>query len=133
MSARYHPLAVNAQAEAISRLLDGGYLDIMTGARPESEDDVVREEQRLSRNQFAPKAFGVPKDGVLEANKIEKSVAIRKGEPTWCRCLTRDERPVVDGDYGTTGANLVGKVTMIVEGQIVNITAFRHTVSKQGI
>lgn len=133
MSARYSRLAVNAQAEAIAKLLDGGYIDIMTGDRPESEDDPVADDQVLSRNEFSAKAFGPPKDGVLQANPIAKSVAIRNGEPTWCRCFTKDGRPVVDGNYGSTGANLAGKVNMLVQGQIVNITGFKHIVSKQGI
>lgn len=123
--------AVNAQAEATAKLLDGGYFDLMTGDQPASADDSVPDEMRLARCFFGSVAFGAPRNGVLEANPITKAVATRTGPPTWCRCLTRDGLPILDGSVGKSDANTITKVLMIVEGQIVNITGFKHTISNQ--
>lgn len=123
--------AVNAQAEATARLLDGGYFDLMSGEQPESADDIVDENLRLARCTFGEVAFAKPIDGVLRANPIGKSVAINTGVPTWCRCLTREGFPVMDGSVGKKNANATSKVSMIVEGQIVSVTEFKHTINKR--
>jgi hypothetical protein len=124
--------AVNAQAKTIAELLNGGFYDLMTGDRPESVDDVISSDFRLSRHSFAAVAFGEPINGVIQANSIAKAVATRKGEPTWCRCLTRDGRPIIDGTVGKSDANAISTVDMIVEGQTVIVTEFRHEVSRFG-
>ena len=122
----------NRQAQQIAEDLSGGYLDFMAGDRPDSPDDSVSDDFRLSRNQFAAIAFGAPKNGVLKANQIAKSVAIKKGEPTWCRCLTKDGEIVMDGTVGEENANAITKVETLVKGQIVSVTEFTYTVNKQG-
>lgn len=124
---------VNAQAKLIADDLSSGYLDFMTGDRPESADDAVPDELRLARCTFAVAAFAAPRDGVLRANPIGKSVATKTGDPTWCRCLTKDGQPVMDGTVGEVDANAITKVATLVQGQIVNVTEFKHTVNKQGI
>jgi len=124
--------AVNAQAKTIAELLNGGFYDLMTGERPESVDDVISSDFRLSRHSFAAVAFGEPINGVIQANSIAKSVATRNGEPTWCRCLTRDGRPIIDGTVGKSDANAISTVDMIVAGQTVIVTEFRHEVSRFG-
>lgn len=128
-------LAVNAEAKAVAELLNGGYLDFMTGEQPAGPDVPVSDDLRLARCSFGNVAFGVPDAGVLISNPLSKAVAIKTGEPRWVRCLTKNLEPVIDGNAGKVGqgdANALGKVDTIVEGQIVNITEFKHVVSKQG-
>jgi hypothetical protein len=122
--------AVNAQARATAEQLTGGFLIFMTGEQPESADEEVPEELTLARCQFS--TFAPPKDGVLQSNPLTKSIAIRTGEPTWCRCVTRDGRTVMDGSVGRQDANAITKVAMLVQGQIVNVTEFKHIISRQG-
>ncbi len=131
MKTRLSVYAVNAQASATAKLLDGGYFDLMTGEQPEFGGEDVPVELRLARCEFGKVAFGPPKNGVLQANPISKAVATKTGEPTWCRCLTKDGIPIMDGSVGKSDANAITKVAMIVEGQVVNITEFKHVVSNQ--
>lgn len=123
---------VNGQAKFIADSLNGGYLDFMTGDKPDSVDDPGSDEMRLSRHSFSAVAFAEPRDGELRANAISKSIATRKGEPTWCRCLTKNLQLVMKGTAGQQEANAITKVATIVEGQIVTVTEFKHIVSKQG-
>lgn len=123
---------VNGQAKFIADSLNGGYLDFMTGEKPDSRDDAGSDDMRLSRHSFSAVAFAEPLDGELRANAISKAVATRKGEPTWCRCLTKDLKLVMKGTAGQAEANAITKVETIVEGQIVSVTEFKHVVSKQG-
>ena len=123
-------LAANAQAEALSKLLDGGFLDVMEGEQPDGPDIVISDDLRLARCRFAGVAFGKPINGVIRANAIEKAIATKTGVPSWVRCSTSDGIPVLDGSYGKSNANVTSKVAMIVEGQIVSFTEFRHVVNK---
>ncbi len=127
---RLSALAVDVQAAATAKLLDGGLFDLMTGDQPDFSDDDNVDEFRLARLSFGSVAFGSPKDGVIEANPLMKSVATQTGEPTWVRCRTRDGRAVFDGNVGKADANCIVKVETIVKGTIVDITRFRHVISK---
>lgn len=131
MRTRLHPIAVNAQAQATAELLNGGFFDLMTGEQPVSTDEEVPDQWRLSRSTFGNVAFAAPRNGLLVANPISKAIAVRTGKPTWCRCLTKDLIPVMDGSVGATDANAITKVATIVEGQIVNISEFRHVIRSQ--
>jgi len=126
---RVAQLGVNAQAKTIGELLNGGFYELMTGDRPESVDEIISSDFRLSRHSFSAVAFGASVDGVIEANPIAKAIATRNGEPTWCRCVTRDGRIVIDGTVGKSDANAISTVDMIVEGQTVIVTEFSHEVS----
>lgn len=128
---RLSTLAVNAEADALAALLSGGFFDLLMGPKGENPDEVAPIEQRLARLPFAEVAFAKSVNGVLRANPLGKSVATRTGDPTWYQCLTKEGVPVLDGTAGQAGANATTKSKTIQEGSIVEITNFRHVVSRQ--
>ena len=124
--------AVNAQADALARKLDNGYLRIYDGTQPATADTAVSTQTLLAELRFnatsAPSASG----GVLTMNAITAdSSANASGTASWFRCLKSDGTTVVmDGNVGTTGStsNLELATTTITAGVQVSVSSFTHDV-----
>jgi len=126
MKTRLSAKAVNIEARALAEGLNGGYFDVMTGDPPEDEEP-TSEELRLASCPLASTAFAAPKDGLLKANPIAKTIAVRSGEPTWFRLRDREGDTLIEGSRSQMGL----KVNMLVEGQTVSITEFTHRIVKE--
>lgn len=130
MNPRLSKLTVNAQASVTAKLLDGGSVEFLEGEPPDDPDATPSADSILCRCALASVAFGPPRDGVLTANKADRGIAIKTGEPTWVRLVTKEGEPVADGLVGTSNADAVGNVKSFVAGQFVDITGFVFKIAR---
>jgi hypothetical protein len=124
--------AVNAEADALSDLLDSGYLRIYDGTQPANADTAVSTQTLLAELRFNATAAPSASNGVLTFNAITAdSSANATGTATWFRALKSDGTTVLmDGTVGTSGANLNLTSTSITTGTQVSVTSFTHTIPR---
>lgn len=115
---RLLPLAADEAARLIARLLDGGYLRLYPGARPESG---TPESDWLAEVPLGSPAFQDPTDGVAELYPAQAKAAFG-GTAVWYSAVAADGTPVLDG---AVGGSLVLNSAEIVAGAEVSITGFR--------
>ena len=123
---------VNAQADALSDLLDNGYLRIYDGTQPATADTAITTQTLLAELRFNATASPAASGGVITMNAITAdSSANASGTASWFRCLKSDGTTVVmDGNVGTTGStsNLELATTTITAGVQVSVSSFTHDV-----
>jgi len=124
--------AVNAQADALSDLLDNGYLRIYDGSQPATADTAIDDQVLLAELRLGNPFSGAAVAGVLTAGTITKdSSANASGTAAWFRLLQSDgTTPVLDGSVGTADADLILGSVEIAAGAEVSVTAYEHTVTK---
>lgn len=119
----------NAELDALSVLLDGGFLDIYDGAQPTNPDTAIGSQVKLAslllNADFAPAASA----GVLTANAITSDTsADATGTAAWFRCFKSDHTTAVcDGTVGTSSADAIINSTAISAGALVACTAMTIT------
>lgn len=124
-------LAVNAEADALSDLLDHGWIDILDGTQPANAATAITTQNVLVSLRLNTTFSGAASAGVLTANAITSGTAIATGTATWCRIYQTDHTTtVMDGSVATSDANVVVPTTSIVSGQEVTCSSFTHTVAK---
>ncbi len=130
-------LAVNAEADAVCKLLDGGFLDLYDGVQPEKVGAAITTQTRLARLQWNTPAFVMSMDGVARAQTIAADqAAAATGEATWFRAVTANGNCVFEGSVGAFDpqakdqADLVLNKTVIVQNAIVSLSAFTYTAKK---
>ena len=125
--------AVNAEADALSVLLDNGYFRIYDGTQAATADTALGAQVLLAELRLNTDAAPVAVAGVLTFNAIvQDSNANNSGTASWGRALKSDGTTVIfDGSVGTSGSdiNLTGTVS-IVAGAIVGVTSASFTVNK---
>lgn len=123
--------AVNAQADALSDLLDNGYLRIYDGTQPANANTAITTQVLLAELRFNATAAPAASGGVLTMNSItQDSSADNTGTATWFRALKSDGSTVVfDGSAGTSGCDLNLGSTSITSGASVAVTSMTFTVS----
>jgi hypothetical protein len=125
---------VNAQADALARQLDNGYLRLYSGAQPASADVAITDQVLLAELRFNATSALAATDGVLTFNAITSDDAANAtGLATWFRCLRANgTTAVIDGTVGATGSNsnLELATASIVLNARISVTAFVHTVTK---
>lgn len=125
---------VNAQADALARQLDNGYLRIYTGPQPATADTAITSQVLLAELRFAATSALAAVDGVLTFSAITSDEAANAtGTAVWFRCFrSNGTTAVLDGTVGATGSNsnLELATAEIVENARISVTAFVHTVSK---
>lgn len=123
--------AVNAQADALSDLLDNGYLRIYDGTQPANANTAITTQVLLAELRFNATAAPAASSGVLTMNSItQDSSADNTGTATWFRALKSDGSTVVfDGSVGTSGCDLNLGSTSITSGASVAVTSMTFTVS----
>ena len=122
---------VNAQADALSDLLDNGYLRIYDGTQPANANTAITTQVLLAELRFNATAAPAASGGVLTMNSItQDSSANNTGTATWFRALKSDGSTVVfDGSVGTSGCDLNLGSTSITSGASVAVTSMTFTVS----
>jgi hypothetical protein len=125
---------VNAMADALSVLLDNGYLRIYDGVQPATADDAITTQVLLAELRFNADAFPSAIDGVLTANLITADASANaSGTASWARLLKSNGSTVVmDGTVGTSDANVIITTTTIVAGNNVAVSQLVITVPKSG-
>lgn len=123
--------AVNAEADALSDLLDNGYLRIYDGSQPANANTAISTQVLLAELRFNATAAPAASGGVLTMNAItQDSSANNTGTATWFRALKSDGSTVVfDGSVSTSGADLNLGSTSITSGASVAVTSMTFTVS----
>src|SRR3954465_5981796 len=125
-------LAATTEADAVTVLLNTGYLRIYDGTQAATADTAVGAQVLLAELRFNATAFGAAVAGVATANAITSdSSADASGTASWFRLLKSDNATVIlDGTVGTSGAGLNLNSVAISAGAAVTITAFTLTESK---
>lgn len=123
--------AVNAQADALSDLLDNGYLRIYDGTQPANANTAITSQVLLAELRFNATAAPAASGGVLTMNSISQdSSANNTGTATWFRALKSDgSTAVFDGSVGTASCDLNLGSTSITSGASVAVTSMTYTVS----
>lgn len=123
--------AVNAQADALSDLLDNGYLRIYDGTQPANANTAITSQVLLAELRFNATAAPAASGGVLTMNSIaQDSSANNTGTATWFRALKSDgSTAVFDGSVGTASCDLNLGSTSITSGASVAVTSMTYTVS----
>lgn len=123
--------AVNAQADALSDLLDNGYLRIYDGTQPANANTAITTQVLLAELRFNATAAPAASGGVLTMNSItQDSSANNTGTATWFRALKSDgSTAVFDGSVGTASCDLNLGSTSITSGASVAVTSMTYTVS----
>ena len=123
--------AVNAQADALSDLLDNGYLRIYDGTQPANANTAVSTQVLLAELRFNATAAPAASGGTLTMNAItQDSSANNTGTATWFRALKSDGSTVVfDGSVGTSSCDINLGSTSITSGSSVGVTSMTFTVS----
>jgi len=121
--------AVNAAADAVTALLDNGYLRIYDGTQPATADTAVSTQTLLAELRFNATAFGAASEGVCTAGDFTPdSSANATGTAAWFRALKSDgSSEVYDGSVGTSDADLVLNSVAITAGAEVDVTAMTYT------
>src|SRR5574343_1410133 len=124
--------AVNAKADALSDLLDNGYLRIYDGTRPATADTAIAAQVLLAELRFNATASGAAVAGVLTFNALTAdSAANATGTAPWFRALKSDGTSAVfDGEVGTSGSDLNLNTVSIVANANVSVSAFTYTEPK---
>jgi hypothetical protein len=126
--------ALNAEADALSDLLDNGYLRIYDGSQPADANTALGAQTLLAELRFNATAAPAASGGVLTFNALTAdSSANATGTAAWFRALKSDGSTVVmDGTVGTGTHNLVLSTTSIAAGVQVSVTSFTHTIPASG-
>lgn len=123
-----HNNALNAEATAVTALLNTGYIRIYTGSSPGVTNAATG--TLLAELRFAATAFGAPTNGLATANTIAAVTAGNSGTAGYCRLLKQaasDPTDVVaDLTVGTSGADLNLNSLVIAVGASVSITSFTY-------
>jgi hypothetical protein len=122
----------NAAADAVSDLLDNGYLRIYDGAQPTDADTAIGAQVLLAELRFNATSAPAAVAGVLTFSAITAdSSANATGTAAWFRALKSDGTTAVfDGTVGTSGANLNLNSIAIQSGAAVSVSSFTYTQAK---
>jgi hypothetical protein len=129
---KFANVTVNAEADALARLLDNGYLRLYSGSQPTNADTALGAQVLLAELRFNATSAPAASAGVLTFNAITSDTsADATGTAAFYRALKSDGTSVVmDGSVGTSSADLVLNSTAIQSGAQVDVTSFAVTVSK---
>lgn len=122
----------NAAADAVTALLNNGYLRIYSGTQPADADAALSGNTLLAELRYNATAFGAASAGVATANAItQDSSADATGTASFFRSLKSDGTSVVyDGSVGTSGADLNLNSVAIQSGAAVSVSSLTYTQSK---
>lgn len=125
------PTAVrNSQVANFTARIDagaaGGTIDIRTGGKPASPNDVPTG-TLLATLTLDPVSFGAPVNGVatLDATPVITTTGLAAGTAGWARIKDSDGNSVADVTAGATGsgADLILDNAVIAVDQTINLTA----------
>lgn len=124
--------AVSAEADALSDLLDNGYIRIYNGSQPSNADTAVSSQTLLAELRVNATAAPAAVNGVLTFNAITADASANaSGTATWFRTLKSDGSTVImDGTVGTAGANMNLASVTLTAGAQVQVTSWTHTITR---
>jgi hypothetical protein len=121
---------VSAQADALARLLDNGFLRLYSGAQPADANSALSGNTLLAELRFAATSAPAAVGGLLTFNALTSdSDADASGTATFFRAFGSNGTAVVmDGSVGTSAANMIIAAVSISQHQTVSCSAFTHDV-----
>jgi hypothetical protein len=125
--------SVNAEADALSNLIDNGYLRIYDGAQPITANTAISTQTLLAELRFNTTASPAAASGVLTMNALSAdSSANAASTASWFRALQSDGATVAfDGTVGaTTDFDLTLNSLVISAGAQVSVSSMTYTVVK---
>jgi hypothetical protein len=127
--ARYSTEARNAKADALARLLDGGFIDLYTGSMPATPNTAITSQVKLSRHALSNPSAPAASSGVVTFSAIgDDTDADADGTATWARAYkSNGTSAVCDFDVGTSGTALIMATNVIAIHSRVQITALTYT------
>lgn len=134
MALRLANATVNAEADALARLLDNGYLRIYDGTIPTNADTAVGAQVLLAELRLNATSAPAAVAGVLTFNAVTSDTSNNAtGTAAWYRALSSNgTSAVMDGTVSLTGGggDLIINAVAIVVGAQTDITSWTHTVPK---
>lgn len=125
-------LAVDTEADAFAKLMDGGFIDIYGGDQPKNADMPVNGQTMSVSLSLSNPAFLPADAGVITANPIGSGIigaSVDKAQ--WARVYRADHQTaVMDVSVGTRDANIILPTTQLVAGILVTCSSFKHVVAK---
>jgi hypothetical protein len=118
--------AINAAVDALTALLNTGYLRLYSGTRPADADTALSGNTLLAELRFGATAFGAAVAGVATANAITADAsADATGTATFYRCLKSDgTTAVMDGNVASGQAAV--SVTAATNANPAALTSTAH-------
>lgn len=118
---------VNAQANALAALCNGGSLSIYDGDQPANAEAPITAGNTLGVVLTLPSpAFGAPNSGQISANPIDPSPAVGTITPTFGRIKDSSGNTVMDVSAGVDQCNIT--IGAFTAGTLVSVTSFIHDV-----
>lgn len=118
---------VNAQANALATLCNGGFIKIYNGTQPATADTPLSGNTLGVTLTFDATAFSPANSGVLTANAITPGTAVETLTPTFARIFKSDGTTVVmDVSAGFSDSNMT--IGAFTAGTVVSVTSFIHDV-----
>ena len=127
---QFYDATVEAGVNAVTALLNSGYLNIYTGGQPALDGGITG--TLLASLTFSATAFGnsTASAGTVTAtaNAITNGTAGNTGTAGYFALLKSDDSTVVaTGSVGTSGADLNLSTLVIVSGAVVSCSSFTIT------
>jgi hypothetical protein len=121
--------AASLAADAVTSLLDAGYLRIYDGAQPADPQTAISGQTLLAELRWNADAFAAAVDGAAAANALTADPSANNtGTAAWFRALQSDGATAVfDGSVGTSGCNLNLSSVAIEAGAAVAVTSYTYT------
>ncbi len=121
--------AANAAVNAVTSLLNNGYLRIYSGTKPANANSGLSGNTVLAELRFSSSAFGSASGGVAQANAITADTSANAtGTATFFRAFRSDGSTVVfQGTVGTSGCDLNINSVAIQAGAMVSVTSLTYT------
>lgn len=131
-NAKTSETGVNAKVDALTALLNNGYLRIYDGTQPTNADTAIGAQNLLAELRFNATAFGAGSGGIATANAFTgDSAADATGTASWFRAFKSDGTTVVcDGSVGTSDSDLNVNSVAFQVGAAVDVTGFTLTENK---
>jgi hypothetical protein len=131
-SPKFANATVNAEADALARLLDNGYFRIYSGTQPATADTALSGNTLLAELRYSATSAPAASAGVLTFSTLTSDTsADATGTAAFFRSLKSDGTSVVmDGSVGTSSADAIINSTAIQAGTQVDVTSHTLTVSK---
>ena len=129
MAIDYATGLINNRLDEVTAFIDAGagagLIRLYDGARPSKGGAVTT---LLAELSFSDPSFPAAAAENMIANAINQDPSANaNGTATWFRVVDSDDNFVMDGDVGTSGADLNLNTTTITVGQPVSITAWTIT------
>jgi len=122
---------VNAQADALNALYNGGKLRGYTLTQAATADTAIGSQVKVFEFTLPTPCFGTSASGLVTANAITDTTGITGGDCTWYRITKADGTTgLQDGSVGTSLCNLNMDAITIVAGVTQHINSWQHTVAR---